>query len=338
MIDTNKVSVIMPIFNEEKHIAKALECMVNQDWQDHIEIVIVDGNSTDDSVKIIKEFEKGLPENRSIKLLYNSKRYIPISLNIACENVSNFIIVRIDGHTYAPLNYVSESVKALKSIDFKGIAGGICKIGAENDSVLAKSIALAVSHKVGVGNAQYRTFNGDVNTYIEVDTVPFGAFTKEIWEDIGGYDEKLLYDEDYDFNFKARKNGYKVLMNPKIVLNYFSRKNLRLLWKQYYRYGYWANKFCFKHKIIPSLRRLIPLCFVTSFIIAPIISVKLLYLLIIAYCLCIAAVSFSEGLIKRKSLKMFLCLLPTFPTLHFSYGIGSLFSVITETKHIFNKK
>lgn len=163
-----------------------------------------------------------------------------------------------------------------------------------------------------------------------MDTVPFGAFTKELWEKVGGYDEELLYDEDYDFNYRARKLGYRVVMNPKIVLNYFSRKDFRTLWLQYYRYGYWANRFCLKHRIVPSFRRLIPTFFVLALITLPFINRFLFYSMITAYCLLIFSASFYEGIIKRKDFILSLIMIFIFPTLHISYGIGSLLSIVTK--------
>lgn len=337
MCNSTSITVIMPIYNEEKHIANALECIIMQDWQGDIEILVVDGKSTDNSVNIINEISKNLPKNRKIKVLSNPQKYIPVSLNIACENASNEIIVRIDGHTYAPLDYVSESMKVLKAINYEGIVGGRCVISPSSDSKIAKAISIGVSNKFGVGNALYRTFNDNNLSYLDVDTVPFGAFSKKVWKKLGGYDEVLLYDEDYDFNYRAIKNGYRVVMNPKIELNYFSRKNLKLLWKQYFGYGYWANKFCIKHRIIPSYRRLVPLVFVLSLLISPLISKYLFYGITTLYLSVMIAISINEGLIKKRNFLLAIALIPVFPTLHLSYGIGNVLSVVTGIKDIFFK-
>ncbi len=331
MLKQSDVTVIIPAFNEEKNIGEAIKSIVNQDWPGSIEMVIVDGNSTDNTVEIIKQISLNLPANRSIKILSNPKRFIPVSLNIACQNASHDIIVRLDGHTQAPPIYVTESVKALKEINYQGATGGRCDIQAADSSRLSKAISIAVSHPLGVGNALYRTLKSDREALIDVDTVPFGAFTKELWKSLGGYDETLLYDEDYDFNYRVGTKGYRIVLNSKIVLKYFARKDLAALWTQYYRYGYWANKFCLKHQMIPTFRRFIPAAFVLLVMLLAFVNFKALILFLTIYFGTILIVTGHEG-IKKRSFPLAVCLFPVFPTLHFSYGIGSIMSILTWIK------
>lgn len=332
MLKQNEVTVIIPVFNEEKRIGEAIQSIVDQDFTGSIEMVIVDGNSTDNTVELIKQISLSLPSNRSIKLLTNPQRIIPVALNIACQNASHDIIVRLDGHTQAPSNYVSESLKALQEIDFKGATGGRCDIQASDSTRMSEAISIGVSHPLGVGNALYRTLKSELETLIDVDTVPFGAFTKELWESLGGYDEALLYDEDYDFNYRVRSKGYRMVMNSKIVLKYFARKDLAALWTQYYRYGYWANKFCLKHQIIPTFRRVIPAAFVLVVILLALVNIKVLGVFMTIYFGTILVITGYEGIVKKKSFPLAIYLFPVFPTLHFSYGLGSIMSLLTWVK------
>lgn len=329
MLNQNEVTVIIPAFNEEKKIGEVIQSVITQDFTGSIEMVIVDGNSTDNTVQIIKQFSLNLPANRSIKLLNNPRRFIPVALNIACQNASHDLIIRLDGHTQAPSNYVSESLKALKEIKFRGASGGRCAIQPSDNNLMSKAISIVVSHPLGVGNALYRTIKCDMEALIDVDTVPFGAFTKELWTSLGGYDEELLFDEDYDFNYRIRAKGYRMVMNTKIVLKYFARKDLAALWTQYYRYGYWANKFCFKHKIIPTFRRVIPAGFITMIMLLGLVNFKVLAVFLSVYFGTILVVAGYEGIVKHKSFPLAISLFPVFPTLHFSYGLGSIVSLLT---------
>jgi glycosyltransferase involved in cell wall biosynthesis len=322
------VSVIIPVLDEEEHIRNVIQKLVEQDWPGTIEIVIVDGNSTDRTVEIIRDMQAVLPARRFIRLCANPTRHIPVSLNIACANASHEIIVRTDGHTYIPPDYVSEMVGSLRDIGFQGIVGGRFEVQPGEATRIGQAIAISGSHPLGVGNAAYRTLKDGTDGLLDVDTVPFGAFTKSLWREIGGYDEVLLFDEDYDYNYRIRRGGYRIVLNPNIRLKYFSRKSLPLLWLQYYRYGYWANRFCLKHRVVPSARRCVPGGFVLALLLSAIVDLELLLALAVLYLLPVLAVSFAEGMLKRGNLALALCLVSVFPVLHLSYGIGSLASVL----------
>lgn len=331
-IQAEKVTVIIPVFNEEKHIRRVLNSVISQDWDGFIEIVIVDGNSTDFTRKIIVEMKKGLPKNRNIILLQNPERFIPVSLNIACRNASSDIIVRLDGHTYAPANYVSEAVRTLKEINFNGIVGGRWKIKPGDSTSIAGAIAIAVSHPFGVGNALYRTLKDPSGQLLDVDTVPFGAFRKSLWEEMGGYDEYLLADEDYDFNYRVKKRGYRIVMNRHILLEYVARPNSFSLWEQYYRYGFWVAKFFIKHKTIPTLRRLVPISFILTIFCLLLLNPKVSGGLLLIYLVPIVVTSLYEGVIRRKDILLTGWLFLTFPVLHFGYGVGNIAGLLTSFK------
>ncbi|GAM15406.1 glycosyltransferase family 2 protein [Mesobacillus selenatarsenatis] len=325
-MDTSKISVIIPVYNEEKYISEVIESINDQSWKEPIEIIVVDGNSTDRTRDIILKLAKNLKANREIRLLTNPEKSIPRSLNMACEAASTQLIVRIDGHTLAPENYISDAVTTLKSIDFNGIAGGRLRISPGSDTIVSTAISTAVCHPFGIGNASYRTYQG--NGIVETDTVPFGAFTKQTWELLGGYDEELLGDEDYDFCLRARAKGLQILLNPKIILDYYARPTYIDLWQQYYRYGYWTTRTLSKHKKVPAFRKCIPLLFTATLVFLSVFIPTLFYLQLIIY---LAAAAFfaikASRPVKKPKIMFSLCLLLSFPILHFSYGFGNIFGI-----------
>lgn len=323
---TRKISVIIPVYNEEKYISEVIESMNDQSWDGPIEIIIVDGNSTDRTRDLILKLAQNLKANREIKLLTNPHRAIPQSLNMACEAASSNIIVRIDGHTKAPANYISEAVKTLESIEFNGIAGGRLRISPGSGTLVSTAISTAVCHPFGIGNASYRTYQG--HEMMETDTVPFGAFTKETWQLLGGYDEELLGDEDYDFCLRARAMGLKILLNPAITLDYYSRPTFIDLWKQYYRYGYWTTRTFVKHKKVPAFRKCIPSLFTSTIVFFAAFIPTLFFFQFILYLGAAAFFAFKASkTIKKPKILFILCLLLSFPTLHFSYGFGNMFGI-----------
>ena len=137
------------------------------------------------------------------------------------ENASNDVIIRLDAHSHPYPDYVTRTVSALEA-DVADNVGGLWEIKPGSDTWIARSIALAASHPLGVGDALYR--HGKKAAYVE--TVPFGGFRRELWEKLGGFDETLLTNEDYEFNSRILKSGGKIWFDPEIRSVYYSRSTL----------------------------------------------------------------------------------------------------------------
>lgn len=319
-----RVSVVMPVLNEAAHIAGVLRGLFQQDWHGPLEVVIVDGGSDDGTVSIIEKVAQEAPPHVSFRLLHNPRRHIPISLNLACQNSSGEVIVRLDGHTYPPREYISRLMKALQEINFQGIVGGRCEIVPARDSMIAQAIAVAVSHPVGIGNAAYRVHRGGGEGLITVDTVPFGAFAKTLWMELGGYDERFLASEDYDFAWRARKRGYQVYMDPHLVCRYIPRDTFGRLWQQYFRYGYWVSHLLLKHRAVPTLRKLAPLALLTSVCVAFLMKPWIGWSILGTYVLVLGAIATVEAFQTQRTVGFALLLLLAFITLHWSYAAGNL--------------
>ncbi|MGQ5711038.1 glycosyltransferase family 2 protein [Desulforudis sp. DRI-14] len=318
------VSVIIPVFNEEKHITGVLKGLFRQDWIQEYEIVLVDGQSEDGTLPIIADTSRDAPAHCKIRVLSNPKRHIPISLNLACREARGEIIIRLDGHTYPPSDYVSRSVRALEAVKYKGIVGGRWDIVPAGSSACAKAIAAAVSHPAGIGNPAYRTHRGSEQGLITVDTVPFGAYPRHLWEELGGYDEAMLANEDYDFIWRARQKGYSAYLDPNLVLQYVARGNLKLLWKQYFRYGYWVSHFLVKHRVVPTPRKLAPLSLLASVVVSMLISPWLGFTLIGTYLCALAVVAGFEALKGTIPVRAIPSFAGSLATLHWAYGLGNL--------------
>ena len=103
-----KVSVIVPILNEELYIENCLESLLAQDYpKDYLEIILVDGMSTDKTLEIINRYIEKYP---FIKLLKNEKKIIPCALNLGIKNASGDYIVRMDAHAFYEKDYISKSI------------------------------------------------------------------------------------------------------------------------------------------------------------------------------------------------------------------------------------
>jgi GT2 family glycosyltransferase len=135
--------------------------------------------------------------------------------------------------------------------------------------VLARAIAVAAAHPLGVGDALYRY----ARQAQEVDTVPFGAFRRSLADRIGGFDETLLSNEDYEFNVRIRQAGGKVWLDPAIRSTYFARSTLVELAKQYWRYGYWKVRMLRRYASTIRWRQALPPLFVLSLLVLGALSI-----------------------------------------------------------------
>lgn len=327
------VSVIVPVFNEEHYIEQVLRGLFNQDWAEPFEVLIVDGDSTDETVARVEDMIPLAPREVSVRVLRNPHRHIPRALNIAVKAARGQVLVRMDGHTVPPRDLISRSVHALQSAGVPSVVGGRTRIRAGARGIMAEAIARAVAHPFGTGNVAYRSYvptEGERTRLIPVDTVPFGSFKREVWEEIGGYDEQLLTAEDYDFAFRARKRGYPILLDPGLVIDYFSRPTLSALAKQYFRYGHWTSRLLKKHRQIPAIRKLVPFGLVTSTLTLVVIRPMLGVLWAALYVGSLAGVllwdSLREGYPLRQVVHMLLALI----VLHWAYGIGNCSGLFGE--------
>ena len=324
MLTTNKiiVSVIIPCRNEEKFIDRCLDSIIANDYpKEDLEVLVVDGMSEDRTREIVRKYA----DNYSwIKLVDNPKKIVPTAMNIGIENAQGDIIMRMDAHNVYSKDYISKCAYYLNEYDADNVGGVWITLPGDN-TLMAESIALALSHPFGVGNAHYRT---GAKKLKYVDTVPFGCFRKEIFKEIGLFDEDMLRNEDDEFNTRLIKNGYKILLMPDVVSYYYARDSLAKLWKMCFQYGYFKPLVVEKSGTILTWRQLIPALFLGSLILSGILPFFFKPFLIIFLCILIGYslvnMFFSSSIAFKKGLKYALILPFVFSAIHFSYGWGYL--------------
>jgi succinoglycan biosynthesis protein ExoA len=325
------VSVIIPCYNEQKRIASLLEAIYSQTYPcSEMEVVVADGSSSDGTLARIDEFKNSHPE-LNILVIENPRRNIPTALNLAIQASRGDIILRIDAHAQPYPDYIERCVESL-SIGLGDNVGGIWEILPGDGSWMAASIARAASLPIAVGNASYR--HATKPAY--VDTVPFGAFKRELFALIGFFDESLLTNEDYEFNTRILESGGRIWLDPGIRCKYFARTTLPELVKQYWRYGYWKGKMLKRYPASIKWRQAIPPLFIMSLIltiITAIIRYDLWFIPICEiafYCLVLLATSLRIAYMERKP--HFLISIPlAVSSMHFSWGLGLLWSMIDRS-------
>jgi len=329
-----KVSIVIPCYNEAPTIRALLEAIYAQTFpRSDMEVVIADGMSEDDTRIEIENF-RNAHGDLAVSVVENPARYIPAGLNCAIRSSQGEIIIRMDAHSRPNADYVERCVADLEA-DLGENVGGVWDIQPGGKTWIAESIALAAAHPLGVGNAAYRIGSRPSS----VDTVPFGAFRRELVEEIGFFNEALLANEDYEFNARIRKNGGRIWLDPKIVTVYFARSSLRELVRQYWRYGYWKFRMLRAYPGTLRLRQALPPLFVAAIAIFAALSWLpgvpwVLGSMIALYVLPLLAVS-ALALLKRPEIQIFLGLPLSMAAMHLSWGAGFLWSMILS---IFERK
>ncbi len=325
-----RVSVIVPCYNEQATIRFLLDAILAQTYPPSMmEVIIADADSRDGTREVISSIKKKHPE-LSLRIVENKARTIPAGLNLAINASSGDFIVRLDAHSVPIPEYIERCVAALEA--GKGInVGGVWEIRPGGKSWMAAGIAAAAAHPLGVGDAQYRL----ASQAGSVDTVPFGAFHRDLIDRIGGFDETLLTNEDYEFNARIRQSGGTVWLDPQIRSIYFARATLMELARQYWRYGFWKFVMVRRYPQTIRWRQALPPVFILSLIVLVFLSLFWRFLLIvlsieiILYLIILASAAVKLA-VQRNPPFLAPGLILAILTMHFSWGTGFLWSLVSS--------
>lgn len=316
------ISVIVPVYNEENYIDACLSSMLLQDYpKDAMEWFFVDGMSTDRTLEILNAYRDRYP--KLIRVLKNENKTVPYAMNLAIREAKGDYIIRLDAHAEYENDYFSKCVEVLEETGADNV-GGVMETKA--CTPIGRTIAKMLSSKFGVGDSQFRTNGKDGY----VDTVPFGAFRKEVFEKVGLYDERLTRNQDSELNYRIIHNGGKIYLSNRIKLAYYCRDSVKGIVKMAMLNGKWniiTSRFC------PGsmrLRHFIPCFFVLSLLGMPIATVlwKPFGILFALELLLYFALDFMFSAKAAKGAKEFFCLAYLFPLFHISYGYGSVLGIV----------
>ena len=223
---TDLVTVVIPARNEEAFIGACLRSVQEQDY-DNLQIIVVDGASEDRTAEIVKEHSEQDPR---IELLINPDRVIPKSLNLAVGASRGRWLVRIDAHATVRSDYVTRAVGHLRTGKWAGVGG---RKDGRGVTPAGHAIAAAMHSRFGVGNSTYH--HGE--TVQTVEHVPFGAYPLDAVRRLGGWNENLAVNQDFEFDYRVRESGGQILFDPQLVIDWHCRQSVGDLYRQYRRYG-----------------------------------------------------------------------------------------------------
>jgi len=329
-------SIIIPVFNEEKYIGQAINSCLNQIniTKNHVEIIVCDGRSTDDTTVVVKDLMRN---HCQIKLIKNNDKFMPHGFNKALSITKGKYVMVMSGHSTLESDYIYNCLEIISKYDAKCVSGVMDTI---QSNYVGKIISLALSTRFGVGNSDFRT---KINSGKYVKTGVFGFYSSEIFMEIGGMDEELVKNQDEEFNFRLIKSGHKIWLDPLIKSKYYSRGNFQKLIKQYFFYGLYKIRVFQKIKTVPSIRQLVPVSFVFSIIgmlmhyYANNDPLPIITLLSIYFSTNILFSSY-EILSRNKGLYNIFPLFYTYMVIHISYGIGNIIGLFYFMDKWFSNK
>ncbi|MDY6987480.1 MAG: glycosyltransferase family 2 protein [Thermodesulfobacteriota bacterium] len=319
-----RVTVVIPMRNEESYIGRCLESVLGQDYPEElIEVLVVDGGSTDGSLGVVKEISAA---HSNVKVLGGSGVNCPAAMNMGIRDATGELIAKIDAHGYIAVDYVKTSGELLlKDEALKCVGGPINPVG---EGRIGEASALARSSLFGVGRGVYSM--GESTKW--VDTVQCGVYKKGVFSEVGLFDESLQFGEDEEINWRIREKGYGILASPRVRFYYFPRSSVRKLYRQYYNYGVARVRVIRKHPRFLRIKHVVPPIFVLALCLSGVLALfcSLAMTAFIAVVLSYISIclTVSVAISAKEGWKHILFLPTCFAALHFGYGIGFLRGVM----------
>ena len=317
-----RLTVLLPCRNEARYIGACLDSILAGAYPpDQLEILVIDGNSTDGTAALVHEYAQQHPQ---VRLLDNPRQIVPTALNIGIRAATGAVIARMDAHVVYPPEYLPRLVAALEESGADNVGGCIMTLPADGTAT-AQAIAIALSHPFGVGNSHFRIGAREGRF---VDTVPFGCFRRELFTKLGMFDEELVRNQDDEFNYRIVSRGGKIRLVPDVVCYYYARGSLGQLARMFYQYGAFKPLVARKVGRIMTLRQLVPAAFVVALLDAVVAGFfwrpAWLAGLALAGVYAAAILVSSARVFRSHGIRCATALSVVFPVLHFSYGVGFL--------------
>lgn len=315
------VAIVVPILNEEKHIAHAVDRLLAQDYQGELSIVLAVGPSNDRTSEIVDTIIALQPQVRRVE---NPSGRTPSGLNAAIAATTADVIVRVDGHALVPTDYVRRGVETLERTGADNV-GGV--MAAEGMTPFQRAVAAAMTSRFGVGGAAFHVGGAEGPAL----TVYLGCFRRSALERVGGYDESMIRAQDWEMNYRIRDTGGTVWFTPDMQVKYRPRSTPRALAHQYFGYGTWRREVARRYRDTVSVRYLAAPIMVTGVVLGVLLALIGLALAnpplmilglipVLTYSVGVVIASF----ISRRGASPFILML-VFPIMHFSWGSGFLF-------------
>lgn len=324
-----KISVLLVVFNEEKYIKSALESVYNQTIPTkEIELIIVDGGSTDNTTSICSSFkEEYYTDFFEIKLLANPKKVLASGWNMGILQSQSDYVVRFDGHSTLAPDYIENGLLELECTDPTVVCvGGWME--HHSDTRFGKFASIFYSSIIGGGSAAFRR---KPKQLIKSDTALFAIYKKHELINIGLFNESLERNQDIDLHKRFKASGLSFCTSPRMRVSYYVRATITQFLKKAYKDGYWvgASKgYLFRHLIPLFFSIYVFILFTTMlFSLNSIIQLLLLAPMLVYFLIILSDLLKNGKTFTESMLSPFM-----FFSYHMCYGIGTMWGLIRSLK------
>ncbi len=322
------VSVLLVTRNEQEYIEKALSSLINQTYpKECYEIIVVDGESTDKTLRIVNSVIKNYSStNLSFRVINNPKHILSAGWNLGLKAAKGDYVVRIDAHAEVRANFIELNVKTILSVDDAVCVGGrlITKSLDGYDDLISNIL----SSPFGVGNSSFRTSN--ISGY--ADTAVYGLYKKSIFNEVGFFNENYVRNQDIELHSRIKASGGKFYFNPEIESIYYSRNTIKKMIKQAFGNGQWNMVLLKNQYSALSIRHLVPFVFVIYLIISSLLGFthRFFWWQECAVLLLYFTLGIIAGIKKTKKAENIIQMPLLFFLLHVSYGVGYIAGIFTK--------
>lgn len=249
-----KISLLVAVRNESRHLASTLEMLVAQDCPpEWLEVLILDGESIDDTVAIAHAFLDRLP---GLRVIANPRILSAAAWNIGLAEARAPVVSILSGHVALPADYIRVMLSQL-SADMAGIGGRAVPVGVDDRSQL---IAQVFASRLGNGGASFMQ-TGEPRA---VESIAFGSYWRERLLEVEGFDERIVRGQDWDLNLRLRAAGHVLWCIPRMEVRYSTRSDFFALWQRQYLAGLWKPYIHRKNQKPFLWRHWIPALFVAA--------------------------------------------------------------------------
>lgn len=329
------VSIGIIALNEADYLPNLLKDILYQSFPSYqIDLLLIDSLSSDNTKSIMEMFRNtNLDKFHNVRIFDNFGKWQANGWNVFIDNVCGDILIRVDAHSHIPSDFVSKLVDRIETGHYD-VMGGKRPTILKDNTTWSKILLEAENALFGSGFAVFRT--SEKPRFVK--SVFHGAYRKEVFEKVGKFNENLRRTEDNEIHWRIRNNGYKIWYDPAIVSFQYARPTFFKMLKQKYLNGFWIGKTIWTCPFCFSLYHFVPLAFVLSLLCFTFLSYWTVIPLLILVCFygLFDLINMSISVIKNKN-PLMLVLFFIFPMLHITYGIGTLFGILTFSTNTKNK-